>query len=125
MIFLAVENEGESDIQERIVLNHRLDNIVAELKIIENFGIGGELHERTVFHAFIGGDYTGFRDELPLGERGGSHLPVADGADEESRRKGICRLHADTVEPNGSLIILRVEFSARVHERSTLAHIGE
>ena len=82
MVAFAVENQRESGVQERIVLNHRLDDMVAELVVFEDGGIGGEFHECAVFLIWVGHDAALFHHKsLLIGDRG--TLTVACGANVE------------------------------------------
>ena len=125
VVALAVVVERESCVQERVVLDHHLDDVIAILIVLEDGGIGGELHKRAVLVVGIGAGDSGLvlYKSFLIGHR--RALPVAHRADVETRRQGIHSLDAHTVEANGSLIVLGVVFGAGIHLARGVLHLVE
>ena len=119
----TVIHDGQAGIQVGVVAQHVLDDVVLELVVLEQLGVGIGLEEdeRAVLVLRILG---GVADEFSAFEGGTAHLAVAIAGHLEVRAQRIDGLDTDTVQTNTFLEGLRVVLTTRVEHRHGLNHLA-
>ena len=110
--FFPVEDDGEAAVEEGVVPHHVLDVFRVEFVVFEDFRVGGEDGEGAVSHG-VGGDGVVLGD-FPFGEFGQFGFAVAVGLDLEGGGQGVDGFGTNSVQPDGFLEGVGVEFAPGV-----------
>ena len=124
-ILLAVVHDGQSRVEVRIVLDHRLDVVFVEIEVLEQFGIGLETNRRAVVAPFGSIDYSAFFHELAALEAGSCRLAVTKRLYLKELRQGISGFQSHTVQSHRTLVVAVVKLPARIHLRCGIYHVGK